>query len=238
MTIAITGATGLIGSRLTAKLASQGNSVRVLTRDVASARAKLPYPRLTFHGPEDAWASAVAGADAVVNLAGTPIGTRWTPEIKAQIRASRLAATERVAAAISAAPEGQMPKVFLSSSAIGFYGASQTASFTEESPAGSDYLSGVCAEWEAAARRVPDDVRVVVVRTGIVLARDGGALAKLLPSFEIFAGGETETERERVGGRETCVVGGKGTDAPTPTTTTNTNNNTNTNNPHATQPQT
>ena len=126
MTVAITGATGLIGSRLTAKLASQGHTVRVLTRDVAAARARLPYPRLTFHGnAPGAWEAAITGADAVVNLAGTPIGSRWTPEIKAQIRASRLAATARVAAAISAAPEGARPRVFVSSSAIGFYGASQ-----------------------------------------------------------------------------------------------------------------
>ncbi len=123
MTIAVTGATGLIGSRLTAKLASQGNRVRVLTRDVAAARGKLPYPAVTFFGPAE-WEQGVLGADGVVNLAGTPIGTRWTPEIKQQIKSSRLETTARVAAAISAAPEGQRPRVFVSSSAVGFYGSS------------------------------------------------------------------------------------------------------------------
>lgn len=90
--------------------------------------------------------------------------------------------------AITNAPESSRPSVFVSSSAVGYYGASQTASFTEESPAGGDYLAEICAEWEAAAKNVPSSTRVVILRTGIVLARDGGVLARMLPIFELFAG--------------------------------------------------
>jgi NAD dependent epimerase/dehydratase family enzyme len=90
--------------------------------------------------------------------------------------------------AITAAPESSRPQVFISSSAVGYYGASQSASFTEDSAPGSDYLAGICKEWEAAAQKAAGATRVVVVRTGIVLARDGGVLARMLPIFELFAG--------------------------------------------------
>ncbi|GBG00232.1 epimerase chloroplastic-like, partial [Raphidocelis subcapitata] len=126
----------------------------------------------------------------------------WTPDIKRQIKTSRIDTTTKIAAAISAAPEGQRPKVFLSSSAVGYYGTSSTGSFTEDSPAGVDYLAAVCAEWEAAAQKarggggVPPGVRVVLVRTGIVLARDGGVLARMLPIFELFAGGPLGTGKQ------------------------------------------
>lgn len=91
-------------------------------------------------------------------------------------------------AAIANTPEATRPKVLVSSSAVGYYGASQSASFTEDSPAGNDYLAEICTEWEAAARRAPAGTRCVVIRTGIVLARDGGVLARMMPIFELFAG--------------------------------------------------
>eukprot|EP00879_Flechtneria_rotunda_P024399 GHRR01025862.1.p1 GENE.GHRR01025862.1~~GHRR01025862.1.p1 ORF type:complete len:360 (+),score=101.99 GHRR01025862.1:805-1884(+) len=196
-TIAITGATGLVGSRLTAKLAAQGNKVRVITRNVNSARSKLQYPGLEFFSLAQI-EQAVTGSDAVVNLAGEPIGTRWTPEIKRQIKQSRLDITNRVAAATTKAPESARPKVLVSSSAVGYYGASQTASFTEDSPAGRDYLASICTEWEAAAQKVPNSTRVVIIRTGIVLAQDGGVLARMLPIFELFAGGPLGTGKQWV----------------------------------------
>eukprot|EP00882_Tetradesmus_deserticola_P020041 GHRQ01021595.1.p1 GENE.GHRQ01021595.1~~GHRQ01021595.1.p1 ORF type:complete len:243 (+),score=68.61 GHRQ01021595.1:406-1134(+) len=143
LTIAVTGATGLVGSRLAAKLAAQGNRVRVLTRNVNSAKAKLQYPGLEFYSLAQI-NQAVKGSDAVVNLAGEPIGTRWTPAIKKQIRQSRIDITSKVASAISSNPEATRPKVFVSSSAVGYYGASATASFTEDSPSGSDYLAQIC----------------------------------------------------------------------------------------------
>lgn len=203
--IAITGATGLVGSRLAARLAALGVEVRVLTtRPVAQAKAKLPYPGLSFHARKD-WPSAVCGADAVVNLAGTPIGTRWTAEIKRELKSSRLGVTNDLVDAMercSADEEGSKnarPKVLVSASAVGFYGTSESATFTEDSPSGSDYLSEICRDWEAAALRAEQSgVRVVVLRTGIVLAPEGGVIAKMRPVFDLFAGGPLGTGRQLV----------------------------------------
>ncbi|KXZ41576.1 hypothetical protein GPECTOR_383g186 [Gonium pectorale] len=189
MTIAITGATGLVGSRLTAKLVAAGHKVRVLTRSISSARSKLSYPGLEFFGPAD-WAKAVEGATGVVNLAGEPIATRWTDELKRSIKSSRVGATTAVVDAIKAAPEGKRPKVLVSASAVGYYGISQTATYSEDSPSGNDYLAEICRAWEAAANAATSaGVRVAVLRFGIVLAPEGGALGKMLPVFQVFAGG-------------------------------------------------
>eukprot|EP00195_Chlamydomonas_chlamydogama_P017275 CAMPEP_0202902066 /NCGR_PEP_ID=MMETSP1392-20130828/16147_1 /ASSEMBLY_ACC=CAM_ASM_000868 /TAXON_ID=225041 /ORGANISM="Chlamydomonas chlamydogama, Strain SAG 11-48b" /LENGTH=299 /DNA_ID=CAMNT_0049588749 /DNA_START=231 /DNA_END=1130 /DNA_ORIENTATION=- len=188
MTVSITGATGLVGSRLAAKLASQGHKVKVLTRDPNSARSKLPYPGLEFCGPAQ-WDAAIASSTGVVNLAGEPIATRWTPELKQQIRTSRVKVTSTVVDAMKKLPEGSRPQVFISASAVGFYGVSQTSSFSEESPSGNDYLAQVCREWESAATAAPKDVRTVILRIGIVLAREGGAVGRMLPMFQMFAGG-------------------------------------------------
>lgn len=188
MIVAVTGATGLVGSRLSAKLASFGYNVRVLTRNVNNAKSKLPYAGLEFYGPSG-WGDAISGADGVVNLAGEPIATRWTPQMKAEIKGSRVRVTKSIADLIAKLPEDKRPKVLVSSSAVGFYGISQTATFSEESPPGTDYLAEICRDWEAAARSVPDGVRVVILRTGIVLAREGGALGRMLPVFQLFAGG-------------------------------------------------
>lgn len=195
LTIAVTGATGLVGSRLTAKLASQGNKVRVLTRNPASARAKLQYPGLEFYEPAK-WCEGIQGCDGVVNLAGEPIATRWNEQLKGEIKRSRVKTTKAVAECISNCPEDKRPKVLVSSSAVGFYGSSQTATFNEESPSGKDYLSEVCRDWESAARSVPSDVRVCILRTGIVLAREGGALGRMLPIFQVFAGGPLGSGRQ------------------------------------------
>lgn len=186
-TVAVTGATGLIGSRLVAKLASMQCKVMVLTRNVNKAKSKLPYPNISIHGPIG-WESAIAKSDAVVNLAGEPIATRWSPTIKQEIKASRIRTTKRIVDAINACPEESRPKVLISSSAVGFYGSSLTASLNETSPSGDDFLAEICREWEAAAQEAKD-TRVVLLRTGIVLAEDGGALGRMLPVFQIFAGG-------------------------------------------------
>lgn len=163
--------------------------MRVLTRDVARARSKLSTPRTTFHAPAD-WADALAGAGGVVNLAGEPIATRWSEPLKREIRRSRVDGTRSLVATIAALPAESRPPVLVSASAVGFYGTSETQSFSESSPAGTDFLARLCADWEAeafAARGA--GLRVAAVRTGIVLAREGGALAKMLPVFAAFAGG-------------------------------------------------
>lgn len=190
------GATGLVGSRLASRLASSGREVRVLTRDVASAKGKLPLPRTRFFGPGE-WAAALRGAGGVVNLAGEPIASRWSPALKAEIRRSRLDTTAKLVTEIAATPEPERPPVLVSASAVGFYSSSETQTFTETSAPGSDFLAQLCVDWEAAANKAADaGVRVVVVRTGIVLAREGGALGKMLPVFSAFAGGPLGTGRQ------------------------------------------
>ncbi|BBN01222.1 uncharacterized protein MPTK1_2g05740 [Marchantia polymorpha subsp. ruderalis] len=191
MIVSITGATGFVGSRLVKKLVEDGHTVRVLTRSASKARAI--FPERTFKNVEIAeqadWASCIAGSTGVVNLAGTPISVRWTPEVKKDIMDSRVSVTSKVVEAINAAPEDQRPSVFISATAVGFYGTSEVSAFDETSPAGKDYLAEVCQEWEAKAQALTDGVRLVRLRIGIVLDKDGGALAQMVPLFKIFAGG-------------------------------------------------
>ena len=196
MCVAISGASGFVGSRLVAKLLAGGHEVRVLTRDVNAARMALRGSmtggNVTFVSPEK-WAAAIPGCTGVVNLAGEPISTRWNPAIKAEIMASRIKATKRIADAIAACEPDERPSVLVNASAIGFYGTSETRIFSEDAPAGGDYLSKVCQAWENTAEEVEKtcdgSTRVVLLRLGIVLDRDGGALGKMLPTFQIFAGG-------------------------------------------------
>ena len=193
--VAITGATGFVGSLLAKALCKEGAVVRVLTRDVAAARRKLPSwdygpAPLQFFNEAD-WTSGVRGATHVVNLAGEPISSRWTPAVKQAILHSRVNATNRLVAALRACAAEERPGVMVSASAVGFYGSSASARFDESSSSGSDYLSSVCREWEAAAAPAAEELgaRLVVLRMGIVLDRGGGALAKMAPVFQIFAGG-------------------------------------------------
>jgi uncharacterized protein (TIGR01777 family) len=135
------------------------------------------------------WAAEVDGADAIIHLAGDPIAEgRWTPEKKARIRASRIQGTSAIVAAIERA--ARRPRVLISGSAIGYYGARGDEGVTEADGPGRDFLSQVCLEWESAARLVAAyGVRLVLLRTGIVLGADGGALGKMLPLFRLGLGG-------------------------------------------------
>lgn len=201
MTVAITGATGFVGTKLTAALLRRGDKVVVLSRDKAKARTAFPDPRVIVFGPAE-WERGIGVSDAVVNLAGEPISTRWTPDIKAAIRSSRLGATRKVVDAINAVPatpqgdgpaDGapRRPAVLVSGSALGYYGSSQSETFSEASSPGSDYLAKVCQEWEDIANEA--DTRVVSLRTGIVLGAEGGALSRMLPIFRMYAGGPVGT---------------------------------------------
>lgn len=118
-----------------------------------------------------------------------PISTRWSPEIKKEIKVSRIRVTSKVVDLINSAQEDLRPKVLVSATAVGYYGSSETRVFDEQSPSGSDYLAEVCREWEAAALRVNKDVRLARIRIGVVLGKEGGALAKMIPIFMMFAGG-------------------------------------------------
>lgn len=195
MTVAVSGGTGFIGTRLVERLLQEGHTVRVVTRSVVNAKYVFrgkgvpdsSNARLSFLAPSD-WSRAVEGCTGVVNLAGTPISTRWTSEVKADIKRSRIDVTKKIVDAIKKSAEESRPKVFISSSALGFYGTSETKSFDEGSPSGNDYLAEVCREWEAEASKAAG-VRLLFLRTGIVLDKDGGALAKMLPIFKLYAGG-------------------------------------------------
>jgi uncharacterized protein (TIGR01777 family) len=177
MKAVIAGGTGFLGSALAESLRSDGHRVAIVTR----------HPR---HPGEVPWSdvSAFDGADVVINLAGVPLDARrWTDQQKASILHSRVQATEAVVKAMSEA--ARRPTVFLNSSAVGVYGAHGPEALTEESPPGSDFLASVCVEWEAAAMKAAWLTRVVLLRTGLPLARSGGALPKLAIPFRLFAGG-------------------------------------------------
>lgn len=197
MKVAITGATGFVGSRLVEKLLSQGNQPLILTRNQTTAARTFPKLEIVAYTPTESgsWQNAIAGCDAVVNLAGVPIAEhRWTSQRKEEIFNSRKLGTEKIVEAIAQA--NPKPTLLINTSAIGYYGTSETTSFDENSPSGNDFLAQVCQNWEGEAMKVKDaGVRLVILRFGIVLGH-GGALAKMLPPFQMFAGGPIGTGKQ------------------------------------------
>jgi uncharacterized protein len=199
MKVAITGATGLVGSRLVAKLSEQGHEVLILTRNASTAQTKFPQAQVVQYRPLESgdWQQAINGCQAVVNLAGEPIAEKkWTAEQKKIILDSREIGTQKIVEAISLSERyaneqaADKPQVLINASAIGYYGASETATFDETSPAGQDFLAEICQKWEAAAQKT--SVRSVILRFGIVLG-NGGALGKMIPAFKMFMGGPIGT---------------------------------------------
>ncbi len=195
MKIAVTGATGFVGSRLVTRLVDEGHDVKVLTRSPEKARKVFATPKFktleyVAYQPTKSgdWQAEISGCDGVINLAGEPISERWSGDRKKRIMDSRKVGTEKLVEAIAKA--ASKPAVLVSSSAIGYYGTSETAEFFETSePAQPDFLSQVCQAWEAAANQAKDlGVRVAIIRTGIVLG-DGGAIAKMIMPFKLYAGG-------------------------------------------------
>ncbi|MGD1913496.1 MAG: TIGR01777 family oxidoreductase [Rivularia sp. (in: cyanobacteria)] len=195
MKVAITGATGFVGSRLVERLQKQGMKILVLTRNIDHAQRLFPtsaYPNveITAYTPtvSGSWQDSIATCEGLVNLAGAPISEgRWTPERKQEILNSRKLTTQKIVEAICSITT--KPKVLVNAGAVGFYGTSPNATFDENSPPGSDFLAQVCQDWEAEAQKVTDSgVRLVILRFGIVLGM-GGALGKMIPPFKLFAGG-------------------------------------------------
>ena len=201
MKIAVTGATGLVGSRLVEKLNQEGHQILVLTRN--PSKAQKTFPASVFSNLEivqytptqsGAWQKSISGCDGVVNLAGEPIGERWSSQKKQAIMESRQIGTRKIVEAIAMAES--KPQVLVSGSAIGYYGTSETKAFEESSPAGNDFLAQVCQKWEAEAQKVTESgVRLVILRIGIVLA-NGGALGKMIGPFKMFAGGPIGSGRQ------------------------------------------
>jgi len=185
--ILISGGTGFIGSALVEELLKQGHFIRVITRntDKYSDSAK----NLTYIGWDDDLAKQATWADVVVNLAGESIfGKRWTEEVKKRLRQSRIEVTRNLVDAMRNAQTA--PDVFISASAIGYYGDTGDKPVDEKDEPGNDFLAQVCVDWEKEAQKSESiGIRTVIPRLGIVLEKGGGALETMLPAFKLFVGG-------------------------------------------------
>jgi hypothetical protein len=202
MKIAITGATGFVGTGLVQQLHELGHRILVLTRNRDRAQRVFPtssFPNLDIvaYTPKQSgtWQESISGCDGVVNLAGAPLADqRWTPERQREILESRQLGTRTLVEAIAQAED--RPGVLVNASAVGYYGTSETATFDETSAAGDDFLAQVCQAWEEEARQVKEaGTRLTILRFGIVLG-DGGAIAKMLLPFKLYAGGPIGSGRQ------------------------------------------
>jgi uncharacterized protein (TIGR01777 family) len=191
MRVTVTGGSGLIGSRLVALLRARGDEVTVLSR--SGTNGEPAWDPLAAPAP----AAALEGRDAVIHLAGEPIAQRWTAAVREAIAASRRTGTANLVAGIEAL--GQRPRVLVSANAVGYYGDRGSELLTEASTPGTGFLAEVCVDWERAALGARElGLRVCVLRTGVVLDRHGGALAKMLPPFRLGVGGPVAGGRQYV----------------------------------------
>ena len=192
MHIVVTGGTGFIGRALCMSLSRKGHRVTVLTREARPASQLIGTLVTTVqwngHDP-GAWEDSLEGAGAVINLAGAPIAdARWTKARKRLITESRVVLTRRLVDAISR--RSTKPSVLISASGIGYYGPNDDLVLTEAAPHGEGFLADLSVAWEAEARRAAEfGTRVVLLRTGMVLEGDGGALPKMLLPFRLYLGG-------------------------------------------------
>ncbi|HEY2990728.1 MAG TPA: TIGR01777 family oxidoreductase [Candidatus Binatia bacterium] len=197
MNLVVAGGTGFIGAALCNQLLQRGHSLTLLSRARSSA---TPSPNMTsvnwIPGAGGAWERSIEGVDGVINLAGEPIaGRRWTEAQKKKLRSSRIDTTRALVAAIGKAKN--KPKFLLNGSAVGYYGPRGDEVVTEESGSGGDFLSGLCSAWEEEASNAESyGLRVIRLRTGIVLGKNGGALSKVLPPFKLFIGGPLGSGRQ------------------------------------------
>jgi uncharacterized protein (TIGR01777 family) len=192
--IAVSGSTGLIGSALVDALVADGHTVRRLVR---TERRRRPNDILWDPARQRLDADALDGIDAIVHLAGEPIGQRWTASVRRRIRDSRIDGTRLIAKSVAAL--NRPPRVLVSGSAMGIYGDRGDEMLDETSALGRGFLAELAAEWEAEANRAAQaGVRVVTVRTGLVLSPRGGALARLLLPFRFSLGGRVGSGRQWV----------------------------------------
>jgi uncharacterized protein len=198
MRVTLTGATGGIGRGLAEALIARGDEVTALTRSPERAAGRLPQGATAVGwdpvaGP--APADALAGRDAVVNLAGENVAQRWTSEVKQRIRASRELGTRNLVEGLRIAEP--RPAALVSGSASGYYGPHGDERVGEDAPAGDDFLAAVSVAWEREAMEAEGlGMRVVIVRTGIVLDADSGALATMLTPFKLGVGGPVAGGRQ------------------------------------------
>lgn len=212
----ISGGAGLIGAALATALEADGHEITRLVRGQAKSNKELQWEPMREVSP-----GLVSGFDAVVHLSGENVAGRWTADKKRRIRESRVVSTRNLAWAIAKAE--QPPRVFACASAIGYYGNRGDEVLTEESAAGAGFLPEVCREWEAATHVGNPGVRVVNLRFGIVLSRDGGALKEMLRPFRLGLGGKIGSGRQWwswihiddvTGAVRHCLQAGRGRPAP------------------------
>ena len=198
MKIVIAGGSGFLGRPLAEAFAADRHEVVILTRGTGHGRAAkgARFASWTPGVPRGGWTAELDGAGAVINLAGESIAAkRWSAAQKHRILDSRVQATRSLVDAIRAARHP--PSVFVSGSAVGYYGPLGDEIATEDRRAGSDFLANVCSQWEAeAARATSATTRVLCIRTGLVLEKDGGALRQMLPPFTLFVGGPVGSGRQ------------------------------------------
>jgi hypothetical protein len=197
MRILMSGGTGFVGSYLAARLLKDGHEVTVLVRSSEEARGvssgvSLAQGNPTQRGP---WQETIRNHDAVINLAGAPIFTKWTDEQKRAILESRVSTTRNLVEGIETDPEKSF--ALFSTSAVGYYGFHGDEEITEDSPPGNDFLATVATEWEGEALKARQKgARVVITRFGIVLGAGGGALGQMIPLFKRFVGGPIGNGRQ------------------------------------------
>jgi len=190
MRVIITGGRGLIGRALAENLAKDGHEVIVLSRNPEAAKNLPKGVRAEKWDGKSAqgWGKFVNGADAIVNLAGATISERWSDARKREIRESRVNAGKAIVEAVKSVEK--KPHVVIQSSAVGYYGPRGAEEITEDSGAGNDFLAGVCKDWETSTAQLEAlGVRRVIIRTGVVLDKNGGALPRMVTPIRLFVGG-------------------------------------------------
>ena len=196
MKVFMTGGTGFVGTALTRRLIAAGHRVTILTQSENDIRLRMPNLAHLIGNPNlpGEWQTAVKDHDAIINLAGASIFSRWTDEQKKILRASRMDTTRNL---VEALPADARQITFFSTSAVGYYGFHEDEVLTESSPAGTDFLARLAADWETEALRAQEKgARVVITRFGIVLGQNGGALGQMIPLFKYFLGGPLGSGRQ------------------------------------------
>jgi len=197
MKLVLTGGTGFIGRALTQALLQEKYDLTVLTRQNLKTETPGDKPFYLHWDPNEKgiWEKAVQCADGVINLAGEPVSARWTPQRKSEIMASRIETTKAIVCAIE--KNGGTPKILINASAVGYYGNRGDAPLTENAPPGTGFLAEVCKAWEAQAFEAQKSGnRVVIMRFGVVLEKNGGMLKRMLPPFRAGLGGPLGTGQQ------------------------------------------